>query len=134
MKTWAERGPYGRWLITARTARGLGTTEAGRAALAEADIRIAKSVYAQYEAGSKPLSREHLPLLEGYWGTFVDPLETTETPDDLVIALRDQTEAISALVVRLDTFVGPLGEMMADLLKKETRAAKARRSSDAATS
>lgn len=62
------------------------------------------------------------------------PRRATETPDDLVTALRDQTEAMNALVARLDTFVGPLGEMMAELLRDELRAAKARRSSGAATS
>ena len=40
---------------------------------------------------------------------LLTPRKPTETPDELVSALRDQTAAMNALVARLDTFVGPLG-------------------------
>lgn len=62
------------------------------------------------------------------------PRRPTETPDPLVSALHAQTVAIDALVERLDTFVGPLGEVVADLLREKVRAATDRSRSGAPTS
>jgi len=103
MRTPAQRGPYGRWLVAAREARGYTTAAEARRALDAAGIRIAHSTYAEYEAGTKVPSKNHLPLLERFWGPS-DAYETpgaTETPDALVAALTAQTEAIAALVEEL---------------------------------
>lgn len=132
MRTPEQRGRYGRWLVAAREARGWDTAQKARDALAAAGIRIGTSAYAEYESGSKVPSRNHLPKLVEFWGPVPD--DDAARDSDLVAAINAQTAAISALVDRLDTFVGPLGEMVADLLRDEIRAAKDRRPSTAATS
>lgn len=101
MKTPAERGRYGRWLVAARRARGWKTTDEALAALAAAGIKIGESVYRQYESGSKVPSRNHLPILVDYWGPVRDALEPTETTDPLVSALDRQSEAIEGLTAEL---------------------------------
>lgn len=68
MRTPEQRGVYGRWLLSSRTARGYKTAEKALEALSAAGIRIGKSTYAEYEAGTKVPSRNHLPLLERFWG------------------------------------------------------------------
>ncbi len=69
-------------------------------ALAASGIRIGKSTYAEYESGAKTPSRNHLPLLESFWGP-PEPLEATETPDGVLAAIRAQTELVSALLGEL---------------------------------
>lgn len=99
MKTVAERGVYGQWLVNARMARGITTQEAALAELLAHGYRISKSVYAEYESGSKRPSKTHLPMLEAVWG----PVPESEPPpqDALVTALTRQAEAIEALVAEL---------------------------------
>ncbi len=98
MKTPEERSPQGRWLVNARQRRGLGSQAAARKAiLAATGVKLARSVYAEYESGTKPVSRTHLPTLVSFYG----PMPPEEADDDLVTALRAQTGAITALVARL---------------------------------
>lgn len=96
MRTPDQRGRYGRWLVAARESRGWDTAQKALDALAAAGIRIGKSTYAEYESGSKIPSRNHLPLLETFWGPVTEP-ERVDS-DDLIAALRDQTAAIGSLV------------------------------------
>lgn len=99
MKTVAERGVYGQWLVNARMARGDTTQEAALARLLKEGYRISKSVYAEYESGSKRPSKTHLPMLEAVWGKLP---EAKEPPQDaLVIALTRQAAAIESLVAEL---------------------------------
>jgi transcriptional regulator with XRE-family HTH domain len=100
MRTPDQRGRYGRWLVAAREARGWTTAQRALDAMAAVGIRIGKSTYAEYESGTKAPSRNHLPLLESFWGP-PEPLQATETPDSLVAALHAQTVAISELVAVL---------------------------------
>jgi transcriptional regulator with XRE-family HTH domain len=50
------------------------------------------------------------------------PGRSQPTDTDLAAAIRDQTRAIDALVAHLDTFVGPLGEVVADMLREKVGA------------
>ncbi len=98
MKTPEERSPQGRWLVDARQRRGLGSqTAARKAILAATGVELAPSVYAEYESGTKPVSRAHLPTLVSFYG----PMPAEETADDLVAALRAQTVAIADLVAEM---------------------------------
>lgn len=96
MRTPAQRGRYGRWLVAAREAKGYETADKALSALAGAGITIGRSTYAEYESGSKVPSRNHLPLLEGFWGPV--PEESGAADGDLAAAIRGQTAAINALV------------------------------------
>jgi transcriptional regulator with XRE-family HTH domain len=95
MKTPDERGRYGRWLVASREARGWGTAQKALDAMAAAGIRIGKSTYAEYESGSKTPSRNHLPLLERFWGP-VPALGSTETPDGVLAAVKVLVDEIRA--------------------------------------
>lgn len=116
MRTPAQRGRYGRWLVRSREARGFDTAEKARAALTAAGIRIGKSTYAEYESGGKTPSRNHLPLLEQFWGP-VPAEEANETPG-LAAAIAEQARAISALAVQVEALVKaqPTGEELANVV------------------
>ena len=122
MRTRAERGPYGRWLVDARLARQMNTTDAARQALADAGIVIAKSVYAQYEAGSKQPSRNHLPMLEAFWGPFADP-DASGPPDVLLTALGRQSDAMNRIAEEIkglrDALV-PVSRRAADAERRDS--------------
>ncbi len=93
MRTSEQRGRYGRWLVTSREARGWDTAVKALAALASAGITIGKSTYAEYESGTKVPSRNHLPLLEDFWGPVPD--ETGASPA-LADAIRELTAELRA--------------------------------------
>lgn len=67
MKTDEERGPQGAWLVASRMSRKW-TQKQARLAVAQAGHPIAASVYAEYESGTKPVSRRDLPALLAFWG------------------------------------------------------------------
>jgi transcriptional regulator with XRE-family HTH domain len=90
MRTPDQRGRYGRWLVAAREARGWDTAQKALDALAAAGIRIGKSTYAEYESGSKVPSRNHLPLLEGFWGRAPDGAADEPTMAAALSALADE--------------------------------------------
>ncbi|HEY8953053.1 MAG TPA: hypothetical protein VIP78_10880 [Candidatus Dormibacteraeota bacterium] len=99
MKTQTERGRYGQWLLDARKARGLDTQTKAREALLTDGIVIGQSAYAAYEAGSKDPSRNHMPLLVGFWGPPPEEPEPEPVADmaALVAALTAQTKVLGAL-------------------------------------
>jgi hypothetical protein len=89
-----------------------------------------RASYIALDAGHRPPKPDEQTFLVSYFGKSPDdvpePVEPTEPPDALVAALTAQTDAINALVARLDTFVGPLGDMVADLLRDRVRVASSR--------
>ena len=107
MRTPEQRGRYGRWLVAAREGRGYNTAVKALAALAASGIAIGKSTYAEYEAGTKVPSRNHLPLLEAFWGKppMATPGSGTTDPgvaaylkgiDRLVLELAADRKAMAA--------------------------------------
>lgn len=106
MKTPAERGRDGLWLMEARKARGYSNAEKGRQAFEKlTGVHIGQSVYAQYESGSRPISPKHLPMLVEFWG---EPPEgqPVPVPDAVAAAIDRQT----AVLTRLATAVEALGQ------------------------
>lgn len=120
MKTPEERGRYGRWLYASREARGYKTTVAARKAMAAAGIVIGHSAYAEYEAGTKTPSKNHLPELERFYGP-VDAFEAArvEEGNDLTALIRAQTEAIDRQTDMLKAVLLALGTPQ---MSAETRA------------
>jgi transcriptional regulator with XRE-family HTH domain len=100
-----ERGPVAAWLRRERLARGWTTHDAVRE-LAKRGIHITEPSYRGYEAGP----RVSAPVRKGMEAAFGVPAPATDTEkeatepklSDLIAALQAQTEAISALVTRLD--------------------------------
>lgn len=136
-KTDAERGPIGAWAYNTRDALGLSVEQV---------IPLLPTTYhpatlRKAEGGTVPPGTRMWRELGNLYGQLAEerhvpidaqprlasePTGATETPVDLVEAINAQTEAINALVDRLDLFVGPLGEVMADLLRDRVAAATAR--------
>jgi hypothetical protein len=94
-----------------------------------------RASYVAIDMGKRPPTPTEAEFLVSYFGKSPDdlpePIEPTEPADALVVALAAQTEAINALVARLDTFVGPLGDVVADLLRDRVRVASGRTRSGA---
>lgn len=108
MKTPIERGRYGRWLVARREALGYATASAARTAMSAVGINIAHSTYAEYESGSKVPSRNHLPLLERFYGTLADyEAQAGTVPTDVmgteavVAAIDRQTRVLAVILSRL---------------------------------
>jgi transcriptional regulator with XRE-family HTH domain len=89
MRTPAQRGRYGQWLVAARQAKGYETATKALQAMAAAGIAIGKSTYAEYESGSKAPSKNHLPLLEAFWGPAPEVNAEPTDQTDLVVAIRE---------------------------------------------
>lgn len=112
MRTPAQRGRYGRWLVTAREDKGYDTAVKALDALAAAGVKIGKSTYAEYEAGTKVPSRNHLPLLEGFWGPVPDD---DEGPDQSAIlaAIDRQTAMLERVLTAITGQMIPPDRLMA---------------------
>jgi transcriptional regulator with XRE-family HTH domain len=63
MRTPAQRGPIGNWLRDERIARGWTNAATARANLERAGIRVAPSVYAEWESGTRLPSERQLDQL-----------------------------------------------------------------------
>jgi len=104
-KTENERGPVAAWLRRERLARGW-TTHDAVGELAKRSVHITEPSYRGYEAGP----RVSVSVRNGMEAAFGVPAPATDTEkeatepklSDLIAALQAQTEAISALVTRLD--------------------------------
>lgn len=124
----SRRGNLGNWLKAKREARYKTQADALADMKRLQGLHISTSEYAQWESGSRvprPTNPKVLGLFE-FFGGLPDEEPIRESPvgdSELVQALRDQTAAISALVERLDLFVGPLGEAVAEMLRQQARAA-----------
>jgi hypothetical protein len=94
-----------------------------------------RASYRALDIGTRIPTIAEQEFIVGFFGKSPDDLpdliEPTEPADALVAALTAQTEAINALVERLDSFVGPLGEVVADMLRDRVKAATARTRSGA---
>jgi len=110
-RTPAQRGPFGRWLKAAREER----YETQAQAIAElrrlAGISISPSEFAQWESGSR-VPRDDNPKVARLYEFFgsTPALEATETPDDLVAALRDHIAALAAQTAMMGELVRELRE------------------------
>lgn len=86
-----------------------------------------RASYIALDMGHRPPRPDEQEYLVGYFGKSPDdlpaPVEPTEPADALVAAIHAQTEAINALVARLDIFVGPLGDTLEDLVRDRVRVA-----------
>lgn len=133
-----QRGPRAAWLARHRKAR-FGQGEAGLAALAEAlrerGAYRAPDTIKGWESGDEraPIPPDIVPHLEAIFGEPAPVPKRPVTPEEVVAALAAQTAAINALVARLDLFVGPLGEAVAEMLRAQTAAAIDRPGSGAAS-
>ncbi len=99
MKTPAERGPDGNWLVAAREARGFRSAAAAREAIRKATgVDIAHSAYAGYESGSKRISANHRPVLVQFWGEPDATPAAAQSTDMAAILelLRLQTEELKS--------------------------------------
>lgn len=116
MRTPEQRGRYGRWLVTSREGRGYDTAQKALDALSAVGIRIGKSTYAEYEAGTKAPSRNHLPELERFWG----PVPVDEAPSgDLATALQALARELEATRLqreRMEVEFGVLKALVGELL------------------
>lgn len=137
MKTTPESTAWARFLTRQREVRGWSQVKAHE----ELHERLglspkSRASYIAMERGRLPDPDQQRAIIE-YYGSgpleadYQEPLEATETADTLVAAIHAQTEAINALVARLDVFVGPLGDVVADLLREQIRAATDRHPSNA---
>jgi hypothetical protein len=97
-----------------------------------------RTAYVAIDSGDRQPKGDEITVLGAEFGWPPDPeiVEVSVPPDQtaLVAALQAQTKAINALVERMDTFVGPLGDVVADLLRDRIRVATDRTQSGAPTS
>jgi len=121
MKSPSERGPYGRWLVASRLDRNLATAEKARQALLTAGIEIAKSTYAEYEAGTKAPSKRHLPLLERFFGPFVEQADSAP-PDDLAGAIRALTAELAEMRREREAWTHGVEAVVARLVEQDLAA------------
>lgn len=104
-KSDSERGPFGAWLVQQRKARS-GSGRDGKMTAAEVrawlirdrGFGIGESAYAELESGTALPSAEQRRHLSALFGSI--PPATMESGDlsDLAAAIREQAQAINALV------------------------------------
>lgn len=123
-KTAEERGPIGAWLVSERHARGWHSAAIARAALERARVmRVAPSVYAEWEAGSKRPNAEQLEALTRFYGTEPRFPATNDATADMLARLLDEQQMIRAETKRqTDALVGLLEETMRRADAAEQRA------------
>lgn len=122
MKTPAERGRTGRWLYDARKRRPEFSSVQKLLPVLErtTGVRIGYSTYAEYENGAR-IQDKHMPALVQFWGE--PPAEAGPVDMDLASAIRAQTEAITALVGRLDAILAAGPEVQAAVVAQTVVAA-----------
>jgi transcriptional regulator with XRE-family HTH domain len=120
MRTPAQRGPIGNWLRDERIARGWTNAATARANLDRAGIRVAPSVYAEWESGTRLPSERHLEQLRAFYGS--EPVGAATGRDAVAAAIDRQTEVLGALVdelraMRVEARTTPelLGSVLGDL-------------------
>lgn len=103
MRTPAQRGPVGNWLRDERLARQWRSAAVARRNLERAGIKVAPSVYAEWEAGTRIPSERQLNALVAYYGT--QPGHEAAAPGgtaDILAALRLQVQVNQTLMARAD--------------------------------
>jgi hypothetical protein len=89
-----------------------------------------RAAYAAIDMGQRPPTPDEAAFLIAYFGKGPDDIPETadpvEPPDALIAALTAQTEAISALVTRLDRLIGWVGERSDDPLPRMLASPKGR--------
>jgi transcriptional regulator with XRE-family HTH domain len=121
-RTPEQRGPFGRWLVTERKARGW-TADDMRARLREArGFAMAHSTYALIESGQRSPTDEQRAHLTAFLGSQ-PAADTQSAPPStdlgaLIDALTRQTEAVTALVnrvMRYEDRIADLERQLTDL-------------------
>lgn len=114
-KTAAERGPIGAWLVSERNARGWHSAAVARGALERAQVlRVAPSVYAEWEAGTKRPNAAQMEALTRFYGSEpAKPSPLDASSGVLVEMLRAQQRTNELLVARLDAVEGLLATLLA---------------------
>jgi len=100
MRTPAQRGPIGNWLRDERLARGWTSAGAARANLERAGIRVAPSVYAEWESGTRIPSEAQLAKLQEFYGS--EPGQSTPVDQSAIVAAIDrQTAMLERVLIAL---------------------------------
>ena len=113
MKTPAERGPVGDWMFQTRHKRGYKSVAKLLPAFAkQTGVSIDYATYTGYEGGRPINNEKHRAAIEAMWGPIpeVGPVGSS---DELVVAIRAQTDAITELVKRLDALAADPSPMAA---------------------
>jgi transcriptional regulator with XRE-family HTH domain len=105
VRTPAQRGPIGNWLRDERIARGWTSASVARRHLARSGIRVAESVYAEWESGTRIPSERQQEALEGFYGS--KPAAGGVLADT---ALLVQLTRIAEALERLAPPPGPAGQ------------------------
>lgn len=105
MRTPAQRGPIGNWLRDERLARGWSSAGTARGNLERAGIKVAASVYAEWESGTRIPSEAQLARLQDFYGS--KPGQTASTPD--YAALVEAIDRQTAMLERVLTALGGRG-------------------------
>src|SRR4051812_4905146 len=89
-----DRGPIGAWLVSERNARGWHSAAVARGALERAQVlRVAPSVYAEWESGTKRPNASQLEALPRFYGTEpARPSTLDATSATLLELLKAQQE------------------------------------------
>ena len=113
-KTPEQRGPIGAWLVEQRRARGWDSAALARAGLERAGVmRVAQSVYAEWEAGTKRPNAEQMEALTRFYGSVPERRDTSgdvaaairaqaESNDRIAAAMERQAEAFTLLTASID--------------------------------
>jgi len=115
-KTPGERGRIGTWLREQRLERGWRTADVARAQLERlGGIRLAESVYAEYESGRRIPSEEMLGRLASFYGSRPDE---GRDPGDVAAAIDRQTAMLERIAVGLEHQGRALNALVAVLARQ----------------
>jgi hypothetical protein len=123
-----QRGARAAWLYHHRVAQ-FGPGAGGQQALAEElrqrGLYRAPETIKGWEASDErsPIPPELVPVLEEIFRDHAPMPKRVVTMEDVVAAMDRQTEAINALVARLDVIAQPLGQAVAGWLREQLREA-----------
>lgn len=114
-KTPEQRGPVGAWLVQERKARGWHSAAIARAGLERAGIlRVAPSVYAEWEAGTKKPNADTQSALERFYGSA--PKQPSMGGDAVADAIREQNDWMRRYIEQTDARITFLEQMVAQLM------------------
>jgi len=118
-RTPGERGRIGTWLREQRLERGWATQEIARRELERLGrIRLAQSVYAEYESGRRVPTDATLEKLVAFYGT--SPNEERD-PADMAAALDRQTVVLERIAAGIELQAQAINALLAALVERDDR-------------